>query len=82
MKGQVQGMAYADQYDSLVLQVMCEEPGPWSREELEREFSDRTAAADALNRLRSRGLVLDMDGGFVLTSAAGRYSHALDQSAA
>ena len=75
-------MAYADQYDSLVLQVMCDEPGPWVREELEREFSDRVEAADALNRLRMRGLVIDMEGGLVMTTAAGRYAHALDQNAA
>jgi hypothetical protein len=73
-------MAYADQYDSLVLQTMCEEPGPWVRDELEREFSDRLGAAYALNRLRSHGLVLDMEGGFVVASAVGRYASALDQN--
>jgi hypothetical protein len=73
--------AYAGQLDGMMLQVICDEPGPWNREELLREFSSRTEASDALGRLVSRGLVLKMESGFVVASAAGRYAHSMSEEA-
>lgn len=71
--------AYAGQLDGLVLQMICDEPGPWKREELLREFESRTEADDALERLIARALVLEMDDGFVVASASGRYAHAVSE---
>lgn len=72
-------MTYAGQLDGMVLQTICEEPGPWNRDELLREFDSRKEASDALRRLIGRGLVLGMDGGFVVASASGRYAHAMSE---
>jgi hypothetical protein len=71
--------AYAEQLDRTVLQFVCNEPGPWSREELLREFDSRVEAADALGRLIARGLILEMEGGFVVASASGRYAHSMSE---
>ena len=53
-------MTYAGQLDGMVLQIICNEPGPWDREELLREFDSRVHASDALRRLIARGLVLEV----------------------
>lgn len=73
-------MAYADRYDGLVLALMCEEPGPWKRDELVRGFNEPVRALDALSRLREYGLVLKMKGGFVVASAAGRYVYEITEA--
>jgi hypothetical protein len=73
-------MAYAGDIDGLVLMVMCDEPGPWTQEELRREFREGVEAADALGRLRRRGLVVELEGGFYVATAAGRYAHAMEES--
>lgn len=70
-------MTYAGQLDGLVLQTICDEPGPWKEEELLREFDSRTEAADALDRLIGRGLVMRIDGETMFASAAGRYAYAV-----
>jgi hypothetical protein len=72
-------MAYAGEIDSMVLQVLCDEPGPWVQSELEREFGDRVEVGDAVGRLVGRGLAIRMDGGFILTTASGRYAHAMER---
>jgi hypothetical protein len=72
-------MAYAGQLDGLVLQTICDEPGPWSEGELLREFDSRSHASDALRRLIGRGLVLEMAGEFIVASASGRYAHAMSE---
>lgn len=66
---------YASHHDALVLLTMCEEPGPWRKDELLREFSEPIEAADALDRLRERGLVMRMDDGLLVTTATGRYAN-------
>lgn len=71
----------AEGIDGLILGVLCNEPTPWDVEELKREFREPVEVEDALARLLSRGLVLRMKGGFVITSAAGRYAHAIDGAA-
>lgn len=68
-------MVYAGELDSLVLGTMCNEPGPWTQRELSREFGEGPQAVDALARLRARGLVAELDGGFYAATAAGRYAH-------
>ena len=72
-------MAYAGQLDGLVLQTICEEPGPWKKEELMREFESRVDASDALRRLIGRGLVLTIGDDFVVASATGRYANAVSE---
>jgi hypothetical protein len=68
-------MAYAEEIDSSVLMTLCEEPGPWTEQELTREHGEGTAAADALGRLVARGLAFKMEGGLFAATAAGRYAH-------
>jgi hypothetical protein len=65
--------------DGVVLVTLCEEPGPWSLEELMRELGDGVDVEDAVNRLRRRGLVLRMEEGLILSSAAGRYANAVSE---
>jgi hypothetical protein len=67
-------MTYAEQIDSLVLHTMCEEPGPWTKEELRREFDGNLDAEDALARLVARGLVVKLEGDFFAATASGRYA--------
>lgn len=71
-------MAYAEEIDSMVLHTLCDEPGPWVQSELEREFGEPVKVADAVSRLVARGLVIRMDGGFLVTTASGRYAHVMD----
>jgi hypothetical protein len=52
--------------------------GPWTREELQREF-DGIAAVDALTRLVARGLAVKMEGGFFAATASGRYAHVVEE---
>jgi hypothetical protein len=72
-------MTYAGQLDGLILQTLCDEPGPWETEELLRDFDSRVHASDSLRRLIGRGLALKMEGGFVVASAAGRYANAISE---
>ena len=72
-------MTYADHLDGLVLQALCDEPGPWNRDELLREFDSRVHASDSLRRLIVTGLVLEMDDDFVVASATGRYANAVSE---
>jgi hypothetical protein len=67
-------MSYAEELDGLVLDTLCDEPGPWTRDEIKREFSGRIKAVDALNRLVARGLAVKLDGDFFAATAAGRYA--------
>jgi len=75
-------MTHAGEIDSLVLQVLCDEPGPWVQSELERDFGEPVKVADAIGRLARRGLVLRMDGGLVMTTASGRYAHVMEREGA
>lgn len=72
-------MTYAGQLDGLVLQTICNEPGPWKREELMREFDSCIDASDSLRRLLAGGLVLKMADDFVVASAVGRYANAISE---
>jgi hypothetical protein len=72
-------MTYAEEIDSLVLATLCGEPGPWTRDELRREFDGQVAADDALTRLVARGLVTKLEGDFFAATASGRYAHEVDQ---
>lgn len=69
---------YAEGIDSLVLQTLCDEPGPWVQSELEREFDEPRDVADAVGRLVRGGLAMRMEGGLVITTAAGRYAHQVE----
>jgi hypothetical protein len=75
-------MVYAGDIDGLVLQLMCDEPGPWTREEVVREFSEDMEAIDALARLVGRGLAVKVKGGFYAATAAGRYAHRVREEGA
>ena len=75
-------MTYAGGIDSMVLHVLCDEPGPWVQSELERDFGEPLEVADAIGRLIRRGLVLRMDDGLLVTTASGRYAHVMEQEGA
>jgi hypothetical protein len=47
-------------------------------DELEREVGGGVRVADGVARLARRGLVLRLDGGFVIASASGRYALAVN----
>jgi hypothetical protein len=66
-------MLYAERLDGLVLEIMCNEPGPWTKDELAREF-EAGAPLESLWRLVSRGLVVKLEGDFYAATAAGRYA--------
>lgn len=68
-------MTYAEPIDYLVLATMCEEPGPWTKAEVRREFDGNIDAEDAVPRLVARGLVVKVEGEFFAATAAGRYAH-------
>jgi hypothetical protein len=68
---------HAESIDAWVLATLCEEPGPWRPEELERDHGSPPEVRDAVARLVARGLALRMEDGFLVASAAGRYAHAL-----
>jgi hypothetical protein len=57
--------------DAAVLERLCES-GPWTRQELEREFGIR--GQDAADRLVAAGLAHRVEG-FVFASVSGRYAH-------
>jgi hypothetical protein len=71
-------MTYAEGIDSLVLHTMCEEPGPWTKEELRREFDGNIDAEDAVARLVARGLAVKVKGDFFAATASGRYAYAVE----
>jgi hypothetical protein len=73
-------MTYAEGIDSLVLMVMSDEPGPWTKAELRREFDGHIDAEDALTRLVARGLAVKVKGEFFAATAAGRYAHVIDEA--
>jgi hypothetical protein len=72
---------HAEELDSVVLETLCEEPGPWTREEIKREFRGKIGAVDALNRLLARGLAVKLEGDFFAATAAGRYACRVGQEA-
>jgi hypothetical protein len=74
-------MSYADEYDSLVLGTLCGEPGAWTMEEIVREFGYPLKAEDAVNRLAMRGMLVKLESGLIITTAAGRYACAIEKSA-
>jgi hypothetical protein len=71
--------AYAEEIDSLLLQTLCEEPGPWTKVELRREFDGDLDAEDALARLIARGLAVNVGGAFFVATASGRYAHQVER---
>lgn len=71
-------MTYAEEIDSLVLEMMCDEPGPWTREELRREFDGNRGAEDALTRLVAGGLAVRVKGDFFAATASGRYARQVE----
>ncbi|HTT93755.1 MAG TPA: hypothetical protein VMF55_03730 [Solirubrobacterales bacterium] len=73
-------MTYAEGIDSLVLQTMCEEPGPWTKAELRREFDGNLDAEDAVSRLVARGLAVKVKGDFFAATASGRYAHEVGEA--
>lgn len=70
---------HAESIDAWVLATLCNEPGPWRPEEVERDHGETVRVRDAISRLVSRGLALRMRGGFVVASAAGRYANAIGE---
>jgi hypothetical protein len=56
--------------DAAVLERLCES-GPWTRQELEREFSIQ--GHDAAGRLGAKGMAHRVEG-FVFASVSGRYA--------
>lgn len=73
-------MVYAGELDSFVLQMLCEEPGPWAEDELGREFQGATQeVGSALVRLMERGMVRQVKGGLLVATASGRYANALNE---
>jgi hypothetical protein len=64
-----------ERIDALVLGLLSEAPGPWQMHEVERELG--RGAQDGIGRLVDKGLAHRIDGGFVFTSAAGRYANAV-----
>jgi hypothetical protein len=72
-------MLEAEQIDSLFLEALCEWPGPWSMDDLERVLAVGPRGRDAVGRLVSGGLVLRMAEDFVVASAAGRYAKAVHE---
>lgn len=73
-------MVYADEIDGVILMTLCDEPGHWRMDELERELGGGVSVEDGVARLARRGLVLRLDGGFVISSAAGRYALAVEEA--
>lgn len=73
-------MVYAEEMDGVVLMTLCDEPGPWALYELQRAVGHGEGnmvdvdVEDAVNRLRRRGLILRMEEGLIVSSAAGRYA--------
>jgi hypothetical protein len=72
-------MTFAAGIDSLVLETMCEEPGPWTKAELRREFDGDIDAEDAVSRLVARGLVARVNGDFFAATASGRHAHVMER---
>jgi hypothetical protein len=73
-------LPYAEEMDRVVLGTLCREPGPWGLDELTRVLGPGVDVEDAVNRLRRRGLVLRMEGGLIISSAAGRYAVAVEEA--
>jgi hypothetical protein len=73
-------LPHAKEMDGVVLMTLCREPGPWALDELTRVLGPGVHVEDAVNRLRRRGLVLQMKGGLVASSAAGRYALAVEEA--
>ncbi len=71
-------MLYAESLDGLVLETMCREPGPWTKDELARKW-ESGARLESLWRLVSRGLVVRLEGDFYAATAAGRYAVAMSE---
>lgn len=72
-------MTYAEGIDSLVLMMMCDDPGPWTKAELRREFDGNLDAVDALARLVAGGLAVKLEGDFYAATASGRYAHQVER---
>jgi hypothetical protein len=72
---------HAEELDSLVLETLCDEPGPWTREELKREFRGQIGAVDALGRLVVHGLAVKLEGEFFAATASGRYANLVGREA-
>jgi hypothetical protein len=64
-----------EELDAAVLDRLCK-AGPWTDEELVRELG--IGGRDAADRLVSKGMAHRIGGGFVFSSASGRYAHDLD----
>lgn len=65
-----------ERLEGLILQRLCE-AAPMQGAELKREFGPM--AEDCADRLRRRGLVHRMKGGFLIASVAGRHAHAIGE---
>lgn len=74
MKGRVQ--MDAEQIDSLILETLCEVPGPWTTCDLIREIGGGEGGRRD-RRVVASGLALRMEGDFIVASAAGRYANAV-----
>jgi hypothetical protein len=72
-------MVHAEEIDGVILLTLCREPGQWSIDELKLALGEGVKVVDGVARLARRGLVLRLDGGFVISSAAGRYAFAVSQ---
>jgi hypothetical protein len=68
---------HAEGIDGWILKALCDEPGPWRLDELERDHGNPAKVRDGIARLVARGLVLRMEGAFVVASASGRYANAM-----
>jgi hypothetical protein len=72
-------LVYADEIDGVILMTLCDEPGHWRLDELERELGGGVRIEDGVARLARRGLVHRLDGDFVISTAAGRYALAVNE---
>lgn len=58
--------------DRNVLNLVLDDPWPWSLCEIARELRSELAARDAVTRLADAGLLHRLDGGFVFPTRAAR----------
>lgn len=58
--------------DRNVLNLMLDDPWPWSLDEIARELRSTIAAQDAVTRLADAGLLHRLDSGFVFPTRSAR----------
>ena len=66
-----------DASDRAIMDMLLDHPGPWALAELQREFSNPLAAADAVNRLAGVGMLHRFGEGFVFASRTAKQAAAI-----